>query len=327
MMSAGVVWIFPYEKEHHNKKTAHIPMLIKKMHSPVRPGLPVRIKSTLAIRPFKDLVIERVPTPEGKKKASRVPQIFLFGRPHDWAGEEKTLGLQQFLMRKGVKKLYAPYPTKSNAIIAPKDAFTKCTKGAFILNGKVDADGVVLDATGQACIIKSADCPTIVAFTLSAKGRKCVVAHASRDSLIDPHFVGGLGRSRNVKSVVDSVMAEFSHEERQEMYVYTVLGIGAKHYAHPVDHGTFGRQNRELIETVSSELGTHCFVGSKHDGRIDLHEVIKAQFARYQDKANIRIESDRSETFEESLAGAGTGFRWWSNRRGDAARNAVVVAF
>ncbi len=304
--------------------TTHTKLLPR---SRVRPGLPTTIRSTLALRPFKDIILEHSKKTEGKKKAERAPHVFLFGRPHDWAGEEKTLGLEGFLTRKGITELYAPCPTTSNARIALKDEFTHRPRSIFTVGGEVKADGVVLDRTGQACIIKSADCPTIIAFTASYARRKCVVAHAGRDSLVDPHYTRGLGRSRSHKSVVDSIMAEFSTKDREELYVYSVLGIGAKHFSHPVDDDTYGRQNRELMEYIDGNYGVHCFFGPKNDGCINLHEVIKAQFDLYRNEANIFIANDRSETFNEPLAGPGTGFRWWSHRRGDSARNAVVVAF
>jgi hypothetical protein len=296
--------------------------------------MPTRIKPTRQMRPFKDLIVDGQKDRESKEKANRTPSVYLFGRPHDWSGEEKTLALAPFFKNKEITTLFAPIPSRSNAKIAEVSEFKESnkeskpsSKKSFVLRGGVEADGVVLTEKGQACIIKSADCPTIVAFTLSSEGRKCVVAHASRDSLIDSHYIRGFGKSRKNRSVVDSVMDQFSPTEREELYVYVTVGIGARHFSHSINHSTCGTQNRELMEFIHEQFGSHCYHGPRSDGRISLGEIIRAQFEPYRDTSCIMILSDRGDTHEDSLAGQGTGYRWWSHRRGDKARNAVIVAF
>jgi copper oxidase (laccase) domain-containing protein len=266
---------------------------------------------------------EKIFNPNGNKDWFS-PKIHLFGKPNDLKDPDTFARLGRLLNNYKIKTLYAPDPSEHNTVIAPKSQFRRNKKHSFPLYNGVIADGIVLEKAGDAAVILSADCPTIVVWNPrdDPKNRKVIVAHGGRDSLLDPHIFRGFSKSRNHGSVVDSIIKEFNPSDRQHLSVFTTLGIEAEYFTHHADDPEFGKQNRHMIEHVMKYFGPKCIVGPRNKGGLDLHQLIRVQFHQ-NGVPHENINRDRHDTCDERRVSG--GYRWSSHRRGEKSRNAVMV--
>jgi copper oxidase (laccase) domain-containing protein len=257
----------------------------------------------------------------------RSPKIFLFGRPIDWRGEETTLQMATFLQNRHVKRLFCPNPSKMNGHVATRDEFVIHTRSPLKFYNSALADAVVLEKPGEACLIKSADCPTIVVWNPEAdwKRRKVVVAHGARNSLVDMMHVRGFSQGeREHKSVITPVIGQFDKSERPKLMVYIALGIGAQYFDHPFDHDTYGFQNEVMIKHILEKFGPMCVEKPIKKGMLNLRALIRAQCMQ-EGVLSANIIADRHDTFSERRQMWSRTSQWWSHKRGDSGRNAVLV--
>ncbi|OGG92917.1 hypothetical protein A2609_03565 [Candidatus Kaiserbacteria bacterium RIFOXYD1_FULL_47_14] len=187
--------------------------------------------------------------------------------------QELVKQLYDALRKMGVHKAYAPNVASSSAIIIDggelKEQIDLGTGVRLHRNSTVPADGIFLKK-GQAFVMSSAGCPVIIA----TASNHMIVAHAGRDSLIDP---GVLMRepTRTHLSVVYAIVKAFGVRP-SEIEMRMLFSIPEKAFRHDVNHWMYGEQNRRL----AAFIGTWCPDGvSKENGSIflNLEKIFLAQ--------------------------------------------------
>jgi len=136
----------------------------------------------------------------------------------------------------------------------------------------IKVDAVVLNEIGQAVLLHTADCPTLVGCD-TARGI-VVAGHAGRDSLVSLIQDGWQGRL--VSNMVTALHK--GKTEKADLVFFSCVGIGPEYFSHPTDHEKYGDVNLLRNRTIANEWGSDCFLGSDVDqGRLDLHLLIKRQ--------------------------------------------------
>jgi len=173
--------------------------------------------------------------------------------------------------------------------------------------GDVDTDGTTL-REGDSIAMATGDCPTVVFWT-PERSNRTVVVHAGRKSVLSGviyNAVRKLGCSKKTMHLIN---------------VYIVLGIGPKHFDHPMNHPEYGEANVRMIDKICRTYSDRCFSDLKK-GCLDLSELIASQCTR----AGIprdNVVHDGRDTFSDRLPDG--SYAWYSNRRGDRSRNLVFV--
>lgn len=253
--------------------------------------------------------------------------VYLFGQPYDWRIEGSNR--KDFLMRiDGVaqdlylRNIYAPRPTRFNPVVCAsrdlQESITLRQSRAVIWCG-YNADGTMLEKKGDAFLMNTADCPTII--THDPENGLIIVAHAGRDSLIEGGEISNK-QPRVHKTVICAIARCHGHEAMHRVRVWIVCGIQSKHFGHPWNHAQYGAVNKAMIEDVIERWGRVCVTGELSLGRISLYEIIRSQFLNLNVPSE-NIAYDGIDTFgDKDEQGKSC---WWSNRRGDYMRNGVLV--
>jgi copper oxidase (laccase) domain-containing protein len=260
-------------------------------------------------------------------------EVLCFGAPENWAlrglSEEAnedfnpgvTGRLRTLLGRHRVGRLYLPSPNFFNAELVAADALWVPWTKNVVFRGK-HAEGVLLDKIGDAVGIASSDCPTIIARNRASL--LAVAAHAGRESLYDKAAIFDGAPLRQYASVVDAIVAALApgHRGIDGITAHVSCGISVEVFSHPTSHPKNGERNAALVRYFRDRWGASC-VSDDGLGRIDLFEVIAAQFADLGIKRTA-LTRDSACTYEDtSLA---RGYTWHSHRReGDGKRNFVLI--
>lgn len=145
-------------------------------------------------------------------------------------------------------------------------------ESCLLRNQSLPADGVYVGKK-QAFVMSAAGCPVIIA----TASDQCVIAHASRDSLIDRRAVIG-NPSREHLSVVHAIVAEFGKRRLPPASIDMVMlfAIAAEKFEHSMYHPIYGDYNHRLIQLVNNRwLGGVVY----KDGSsfLDLEQVFVGQ--------------------------------------------------
>ena len=184
-------------------------------------------------------------------------------------------GLRDALSRMGVHRAYAPSVSWANARIVDNRILSeKIPLGDGVVlhrNRSVRADGVFIEV-GQAVVMSVAGCPPVIA----AGSEQMLVAHAGRDSLIDPNAITGKEPRKNI-SVVNAIVEAF--EERgisaDKIAMCMLFAISAEIFEHKFDgHGA--EYNRALA-TFVAEKWPRGAIQKRNSVCIDLEEIFLHQ--------------------------------------------------
>lgn len=154
--------------------------------------------------------------------------------------------LRKSLLEFGVTRALAPnVAAASGKIVNPAKLTTDIPfwEVALRRNQELPADGIFLRPEG-AFIMSGAGCPII----LASAGKRLIVAHAGRDSLIDRGAVVGKS-SRPHVSVVGEIVSAFGQGGRspEKITMVMMFAIPAREFEHREDHPVYGGYNRALV--------------------------------------------------------------------------------
>ncbi len=256
--------------------------------------------------------------------------VLLHGRPTDWRGEDKTISLMSELEEYAVDRLYLIDPAKCNVLVVPTSSFEQKEVLAPLPLYTAFAEGVVLDKPGDACLLKSADCPTII--MVHPLSGKTVVGHGALDALIDPKMVN-LDDAKNWRKpagVIDSMIEQFPVSERNLLAVYVVLGISSQYFRNSCTWNV-GGNNKYYTRNLRLRQHLRCKYPSalmedmdSPEYGIDLFEIIRIMCT----KAGVLPENIIASGYETYGQVDAEGQHLWHSNRRDGARsgrNAVVV--
>ncbi len=222
----------------------------------------------------------------------------------------------------GVHTVWYPRAGTCNAKIVTKQDFppNKCFSidEVEIMTG-IEASGCPV-GKGEAFFIASADCPTIV---VQDEIGQVVCAHASREELIDQHWVryDHANPGRKFESVVDAIASHYGHPLRHTK-IFSGFGI-REGFRHDPANEKYVGYNDKLDAHIRRRFGVeiNCF-DLEHNLSLEL--LIKLQWLRYG-VHHQNMMSDRVCT--KTDIGDDNQFVWHSRARDDAksGRNGIFV--
>lgn len=185
-----------------------------------------------------------------------------------------------------------------------------------------EADGVYLPPR-HSYLLCSADCHTVVL----SDHATVVCLHCGRDSMIDKSYVSGNG-NRPKPTLIETALDRYwpRQEDRRAIHAWVLLGIAAKHFAHPHDDERYGAKNQNMTGFVLEYFSPTAVARPIKGGRLNMESIIWANLR----KAGVPAEQcqfSQTDTFGQRVNGQ---HAWHSNRR-DAGtcnqgfRNMVVV--
>jgi len=178
--------------------------------------------------------------------------------------------------------------------------------GLVLLYGS-QVDGLMFDASDKkACLISSADCPTIV---VMAKSGRYVVAHAGRNSLL-PVF--GTAKISVVENAIRALTS--LGDEPSTLRIVVHLGIKAGSFPHQSLHLQYGEKNRAMWQYIRDKGWWSDGIQNEREG-LNLFALIRRQ--AHTLGVYTVVHGDFFDTYKDP--------RWWSARRGDTERNGVLV--
>lgn len=135
-------------------------------------------------------------------------------------------------------------------------------------NKGLPADGTLLRKKGDAFLMSGGGCPAIVL----TGGSTCIVAHASRESLLPKRFTeDGRAIGEHV-SVVTNCVRKFRELEPDvpfdEANFRVIFGITPRQFSHPVHHPEHGANNRGRQRYLIRHYGeiAHSFIRDPDNG-------------------------------------------------------------
>ncbi len=155
--------------------------------------------------------------------------------------------LRSVLQEMQVKDAFAPNVALSSARVIGTSLLLRVPLDHGVVlhrNKTIPADAIFLEP-GQAFVMSGAGCPVITA----TAGKNMIVAHASRDSLIDRDAVMGNPTDRHM-SVVHAIVAALKNRgaKTSDICMTMRFAIPAKFFGHPKNHPnpTYRAYNRAL---------------------------------------------------------------------------------
>ena len=179
----------------------------------------------------------------------------------------------------GFKRLLVPRGVDNNARFA---AFGHGTydislfsdqRNVCVLKNSLSADAFEIPS-GFSCLVRSADCPTVIAWHPSGT---VVGGHASRDSLLCTEEVleKVVPKGRTYRTMVHAMMNPLNQFSAHEITVHISCGIAPEHFIHHPKDPKYGRYNKALARYFREKKWSDCL---DNDGRLNLVEIITRQF-------------------------------------------------
>lgn len=183
-------------------------------------------------------------------------------RPQEDEGRQRlvTALADTFSKKPHIQTVYAPC-VKSNAVITESDSLRaypiRITESCTLYrNPNVPADGTFLECDGEAFIASAAGRPIIIA---TAKDLM-IVAHAGRDSLIDPAIVMDKMYARKHPSILDAILEAFRARDAKltpdTVTMRMLLAIPSSAYIRNLNHPVHGKYNRALQTFLKNRYGS-----------------------------------------------------------------------
>lgn len=142
-------------------------------------------------------------------------------------------------------------------------------------NQDLPADGVLIHKK-NAFVVSSAGCPVI----LASAGDHFIVAHASRDSLIDRGAVmGNPSRPEHLSSVVYSIIGALRKKGAfpSDITMAMLFSINAEDFEHSENHSQYGEYNSALVRYVGKRWADGIVRGENGETFLDLESVFMEQ--------------------------------------------------
>lgn len=174
-----------------------------------------------------------------------------------------------------VRNAYAPRTSANSALIIGRELLKPIPigDGKIILhrNSEVPADWVFL-LPREAFVTASFGCPIIIA----AGDGKMIVAHAGRDSLVDPRVLTGDQRRKH-KSIVSAIVEAFSEVGvlAEEISMRMTLSISPTKFEHRFD-GEKREFNQALCAYIHARWPSGIIV-SENGALVDLERIFIQQ--------------------------------------------------
>ena len=259
-------------------------------------------------------------------------------RPNGFWSQEALERLDLLSKERSIRRVLLPSP-RFTAEVIPAHCFEAVLdRGHYTIHIPSISDGLGDGATlepGDAYYLPSGDCHTLTVCNLVTGD--VVAAHVGRFNLFDPERLKNAIPSRRYESIMQASMESLrsAHKAAQEyeripsffefdpkdVVVHIACGISGKHFAHTEDkHKKF---NRKMANHLRTEYGEEAIVGDPEECRIDMPYII----ARYFEMSGVpskNISHDNVDTFSDVDPATGE-HAYWSNTRGDKARNGVIV--
>ena len=187
--------------------------------------------------------------------------------------------LGRVLASHGIKRAYAPHVAASSALVVSRSSLTDVLELPYWVqlfrNARLPAAGTDLDP-GDAFIMSGGGCPVVIAIGENL----CIVAHASRDSLLDRVHIMTGKKSRKYAGVLNAIVGFAARKKNtplrpQEMDLHWHLTIPACRFAHRLDNPKFGHANRMLEQYVVRHWGQEIIPGP--DYFLSVSKLIHAQ--------------------------------------------------
>lgn len=183
------------------------------------------------------------------------------------------------------------------------------------------ADGVRLEIPGEAFAMSAADCALVV---VEWNGQMWA-AHAGRDSLLDRTLIETGKRSKEYRSVVDTIMFRIPSTEWKHANVYYGCTISkGPHFEHLPSDSEWGEKNKKMLEYIGKYYGR--VTDNELDdafwtrGQIDMRWLIRRQFEQF---GVTKFETDTICTYSDTDPSG--NHVWHSNRRDKKKRNLFMV--
>lgn len=180
------------------------------------------------------------------------------------------------LIRRDVRRAYAPSVAAHSARIVGREELTTCMKlpGGVLLyrNKDLPADGVPIRRK-EAFIMSGAGCPPII---IAGKGH-CIPVHGSRQSLIDVERASDEHRtpSREYESVIHAAVAFLRERHKVQPHHLALRGglhIAPDLFEHPFSHPKLAIQNLALYDYLCDEYDAFTAMQSTK-GHLDLADL------------------------------------------------------
>lgn len=273
-------------------------------------------------------------------------EVTVYGTCRDWnfSGENHSemefrnpwisSAIAQVIAEHDIKRALAPKPAFNGQVVRAGDLKTAILAGFF---RGADADGVLLEQSGEAFLVASADCPTVIVYEVGRHRALCM--HCGLDALVDRGAIEGK-RSRHFQSVIDAGTSMMPTVSSGREHAFIAAGIDWIMFDHQTSdlitgpdgdkiENTRAQENKRLIEYLAKNhdskvrSGQKRVVKDKEYGSVDLVNLIRAQLVRHQVPLD-NIEHDGHDTYGDKYHDGTSMFH--SNRRDhDQKRNLVVV--
>ena len=158
--------------------------------------------------------------------------------------------LQETFQGMGTSRVYAPHVIPASAVVTDTAALKeriRLGEGVSLYrNRDAPADGVFLQR-GDAFAMSAAGCPVIIA----TAGKRMIVAHAGRDSLIERAAVMGAPARKHL-SIVNAIVEAFKKQGTRagEISMRMYFSIPTLSFEHRFDHPQYGAYNRALAAFI-----------------------------------------------------------------------------
>lgn len=250
-------------------------------------------------------------------KLSEGSHITVFGKKTNWAlfpppgrfspSEHHDHAIQQtpHCPTQGSIKVLCPDCRGFNAQIAEDcdfNSFLSIDRMMFRYGAKKSGAEIPY---GEAMMIASADCPTIVFHAPphtkhdDTTGR-IIACHGGLGELVDLSAIQDGIPKRDHESIVEKMLARFAGENFSRMTVHVVCGIGPSHFTRPTDHPTWGDKNAKLIKYLKRRFPDRgeSICGGGPNGHIDLRELITNQLGEHGIKRS-QVYWDNLDTYRD----------------------------
>ena len=237
------------------------------------------------------------------------------------------------MQQHGIKRALVPKPAFNAVITTAEDLMDQRLPNFW---RGVDADGVVLERSGDAYLLASADC--LATCLYNPEAHYAMALHCGRDALIDRKSLSG-GVVRSFPSVIDNA-AFIAGDRIEQLQAFLAAGIGPDSFTHPTTATVPGSNgievenkylaaNQRLIEHLLEKWQNvlpsdrrKLVVTNEAQGKIDLIALVTAQlFSMGVPLPQIQWDGHDTATNRDGKR----RFLFHSNRRDHDQRNLVVV--
>jgi len=264
--------------------------------------------------------------------------VIVFGAPFNWnyAGASReemeaknpgiTAVLEEVMRKYEIKRALVPKPAFNAKVVTaenlPNELLPNFFRGA-------DADGVILEKSGDAYFLASADCLATAIFDPQIDD--VAALHSGRNALVDRAYLDN-GDRRTHETVIDAAcdaLDEIAYNkeslaDHRPRQVFLAAGIRPESFDHPIHDEKYGEANQRMIDHLIDMQAKREYLPPiiiDHEaGKIDLFALARHQLDA-QDITDIREDAFDTATSTDAEG----NFLFHSNRRDKVRRNLVII--